>query len=85
MAKGSKHCRACDKCVLHFDHHCKWLNNCIGTENYSNFRRLINAYAVFCLSNVLLFAHAQVRDLMNEEFKLGGIPMVVVLLSLIHI
>ncbi|KAK8534597.1 hypothetical protein V6N13_080936 [Hibiscus sabdariffa] len=23
----SKHCRVCDKC---FDHHCRWLNNCIG-------------------------------------------------------
>ena len=45
MAKGSKHCRACDKCVLHFDHHCKWLNNCVGAKNYHSFFVLV--FAVF--------------------------------------
>lgn len=30
----TKHCGPCNRCCEEFDHHCKWLNNCIGTENY---------------------------------------------------
>ena len=37
MVATSRHCLLCCKCVHHFDHHCRWLNNCIGDANYKSF------------------------------------------------
>lgn len=31
------HCRACEKCVQGFDHHCDYLNTCVGKSNYLAF------------------------------------------------
>ena len=45
-SKRTKHCSICNKCITRFDHHCKWLNNCIGGRNYKLF--------IVCLTSAII-------------------------------
>lgn len=44
----TKHCSLCNKCVEVFDHHCKWLNQCIGRRNYKHFIASVICGCLFC-------------------------------------
>ena len=35
----SHHCKTCGYCVLLMDHHCLWINNCVGYYNYGYFMK----------------------------------------------
>ena len=51
----TKHCGACNRCTNGFDHHCRWLNNCVGSANYMQFFKLI----------VLVFSTSVLHNLAN--------------------
>lgn len=39
--RRSKHCEICQKCVSVYDHHCPWINNCVGSRNFKYFYSFI--------------------------------------------
>ena len=50
-----KHCIICDKCCKDFDHHCFWLDNCIGKKNYVYFKMILyNSFFDILINNNII-------------------------------
>lgn len=67
----SKHCWDCNKCVANFDHHCPWLNTCIGTRNYAWFYVAIWSFLVMLGTSSTVGVLVLVEHTKREENPLG--------------
>lgn len=53
-----KHCIVCDKCCYEFDHHCFWINKCVGKNNYISFIILLYICFIDFISMILISSYS---------------------------
>lgn len=48
------HCRICKRCVRKMDHHCPWINNCVGERNQKYFLQFLVYVGILALYSIAL-------------------------------
>ncbi|CAI8600862.1 unnamed protein product [Vicia faba] len=77
------HCRVCKRCVLRMDHHCIWINNCVGHANYKIFFIFVTYAAIACIYSMILLVGSLAYDGLPDDENNGGSYRTVYVVSVI--
>jgi len=64
----SKHCSHCGHCILRMDHHCLWINNCVGIKNHIKFYFFLFTSVISEILYIALQILYYIR--LTDEFKI---------------
>lgn len=59
------HCTICGACVMKMDHHCPWINNCVGQNN----QRYFLLFLLFLLSYSAFTSSLSIPMIINGEYS----------------
>lgn len=72
-SQTSFHCLYCGCCIELFDHHCPYVNNCLGSRNTKFFLIFVATYFLFLVSAFMDTIRFIVESLTDQDSKLDDI------------